>query len=1133
MAKRKRLGQDEYMSLYPFLDTNRAPLSSEGEAVPGGPGVYLPHLPNMIPGASMPVQPPPMDEIPIMERQNSVDFLQMIPQHDLNELIRIYQAKNEGTMRSGQLHKPVLVNSYEEQLLGSLPNVSGQTDPMTGLRSFQDGAAEAGFDVDAPASGGIDLDKAHAAELASAAALQESESKKAGTTITYSVADLDGTKHSSVESLTKKNQEISTTRLTNNLNNQVTAGTFFPTTEFETWWEGEQARNQQTGSNQKSWGNFTKEQVKSLFDKKIAELAKTTTDQYGKIWKTEAEKNASDENINGAKEAFKKWIQESGQVYADDTWETASNRGVWDKAAAAAVDPTGKTQQTKMVQTDEGEWVEVQVSPDEEGGIINFDKLSEDDKKKIFLETMGRVVEGAKGEINTFADNISTALQGKTQAELEALQLVDLITEASANVPHLSDEQKRGLAQAALDLAIREARFTLTPEEVAKWSTKAPTVDETKVAWGVAPVIATATNFQDWWDSKGGPGTPEAPGTYPDETSARTAWEAAQVGQDVFAPTVAPVDFEEWWKARGGKEGQYPDRATAEAQWKKEQVTDVTKTTIKAPTAPTAATVGTVDEITETKITKPDDISAPTVERVKAIPRTKIADFGFIQGTDVVLYDTSEIDILRSKEGDFYRILKETIEGKRDSPAQQQLRSETERMMRLMLGTVAGADADPRKLRGIQNLWSDQQQNMIRESTQLRSKEEQDAQARMLQLFEISGTREAKLALADMEARRITAIEQGKLDQARKIKDAEIRLQEVIVNASLDMKAREANLNAELQTAIANGNIEAARKITNQKTKLDIALGNAELEQGATLAKFNADLLVAIENGQLDQARKIFNSEVALRKQMKNADLELAVQLEKLQTQKDLAIANGNMELATVLGNLQGSLLIATTNPELAIKSRAMDNALAMASYEGQMQMAGVDVKIDENALDRELKTYLSDSAISADLEGIALKIDAQMTIAKMEETIALMEIDVKKDYNAILALAEKNKANKSLYSSLLNAVATGIAAYASFPKSDIRAKKNISSGDPEIERFLDALNAYQYEYRDPKAAHAEEGMFLGIMAQDAERGGPMGQSFVVDTPEGKKLDPGHGMAAILAAQANLHERTKKLEGGA
>ena len=66
---------------------------------------------------------------------NEMQELQKMSPEELQELIEIYRAKKGGTMRAGQLHKPVLVNPYEEQLLGSLPNVSGQVDPMTGLRS--------------------------------------------------------------------------------------------------------------------------------------------------------------------------------------------------------------------------------------------------------------------------------------------------------------------------------------------------------------------------------------------------------------------------------------------------------------------------------------------------------------------------------------------------------------------------------------------------------------------------------------------------------------------------------------------------------------------------------------------------------------------------------------------------------------------------------------------------------------------------------------------------------------------------------------------------------------------------------------------------------------------------------------
>ena len=65
---------------------------------------------------------------------------------ELQELLNIYRAKNEGLTLGGQLHQPVMVNTMEESLLASLPNTSGQIDPMTGLRSFEEDDNGNGYD---------------------------------------------------------------------------------------------------------------------------------------------------------------------------------------------------------------------------------------------------------------------------------------------------------------------------------------------------------------------------------------------------------------------------------------------------------------------------------------------------------------------------------------------------------------------------------------------------------------------------------------------------------------------------------------------------------------------------------------------------------------------------------------------------------------------------------------------------------------------------------------------------------------------------------------------------------------------------------------------------------------------------
>lgn len=91
---------------------------------------------------------------------------------------------------------------------------------------------------------------------------------------------------------------------------------------------------------------------------------------------------------------------------------------------------------------------------------------------------------------------------------------------------------------------------------------------------------------------------------------------------------------------------------------------------------------------------------------------------------------------------------------------------------------------------------------------------------------------------------------------------------------------------------------------------------------------------------------------------------------------------------------------------------------------------------------------------------------------------------------------------------------------------SDENEKKDISSGNADIQGFLDAIKAHKYSYKDNSNG---EGKFISPMAQELEKT-PVGESMVEDTPRGKMVDYGRGFGAVLAAQAYLNERLNKLE---
>ncbi len=98
-----------------------------------------------------------------------------------------------------------------------------------------------------------------------------------------------------------------------------------------------------------------------------------------------------------------------------------------------------------------------------------------------------------------------------------------------------------------------------------------------------------------------------------------------------------------------------------------------------------------------------------------------------------------------------------------------------------------------------------------------------------------------------------------------------------------------------------------------------------------------------------------------------------------------------------------------------------------------------------------------------------------------------------------------------------------GIAAV-----SDERAKKDVRDGTDSIEVLLDALSPKKWDgYKDPNDGRAVG----GIVAQDAEKGGPIGRAMVQEGPGGKlQLDPAASISAALAAVADLHERLKRVE---
>jgi hypothetical protein len=114
------------------------------------------------------------------------------------------------------------------------------------------------------------------------------------------------------------------------------------------------------------------------------------------------------------------------------------------------------------------------------------------------------------------------------------------------------------------------------------------------------------------------------------------------------------------------------------------------------------------------------------------------------------------------------------------------------------------------------------------------------------------------------------------------------------------------------------------------------------------------------------------------------------------------------------------------------------------------------------------------------------------------------------------------------------NSLVSGAISSISDEDSKQSTKSHSESNEEDFnpKSFLDALQAYSYEYKDSHKGFKEagEGRHLSVMAQDLEKAGPVGKSMVQDTPNGKVVDYGKGFGAILASQAHLNKRLSKIE---
>jgi len=314
------------------------------------------------------------------------------------------------------------------------------------------------------------------------------------------------------------------------------------------------------------------------------------------------------------------------------------------------------------------------------------------------------------------------------------------------------------------------------------------------------------------------------------------------------------------------------------------------------------------------------------------------------------------------------------------------------------------------------------------------------------------------------------------------------------------------------QAAVGQGAILRSQEAQQaEQALIEVLRTKGTIQAQVELANLETRRQTAFKNADLEQARQLSIQSTNLARVIADATASTNVEIANLNARKKEALEQGKLDLATALANLEKDTILARTNATLALQSRALDDTLALANFSSQQALYGLITKVDL----AELQASLTEMGFEVQRDLAELDAETQRYVAELTRQWRMSQADTARQ------------------GALLELIGTAITGYATIAaaSSDYRMKREIRAADSQVEGFLDALNAYQYEYKDPHAPGSDPGIFVGVMAQDLEKT-PMGASFVKDTPQGKMVDYGHGLAAILASQSNIHDRLRRLEEG-
>ena len=355
------------------------------------------------------------------------------------------------------------------------------------------------------------------------------------------------------------------------------------------------------------------------------------------------------------------------------------------------------------------------------------------------------------------------------------------------------------------------------------------------------------------------------------------------------------------------------------------------------------------------------------------------------------------------------------------------------------------------------------------------------------------------------------------VERGLSIDDAEVvkRVESLKKAASPEDKARvERGLAAEQRVADASGRIAgAAAEAGDRRAAAEGLFGAAQGDAAANIAR-QRELIEQISQSpgivdiQAERGRNALTRALAS------------------QVGSSPGGFNPAMQRAALFARGQGQAELEAQAAEAKAREArgALESALAGTQGVGSSILGAGGLGVaQQDALLRSLVSQGGIDASAANLDGILAGAGGAVGAGQLATFQSMLDQEIK---------SRAAGAGPGPLEQILGFLGTAAGVATPLIGSDVHMKEKIEHSDEAIEGLLDALDPYEYEYKDPSTVGAKHGRQYGIMAQDLEKS-EIGKRLVSDHSDGYKrvnYDPTEIGPITLSSLANLHRRLSEIE---